>query len=331
MAQRTRWLATLVALVLAATVAGCGDAATGGDQSGELKTLTIAYQPGIGYAPLLIIKEQKTLEKALPGTKVVWKQLDSGAAIRDGMLAGDIQVGAGGLGPFLVGWDKGVDWKVLAAMEDMDLWLMAKDPKYKSLEDYKDGGKIAMPAPDSIQAVVLRKAAEDELGDPAALDKNIVSLGHPDGLQALLSGQLAGHLTSPPFEFQEEEKGARKIVSSYDAFGGPHTFNSIYLRQGFYEGQRKAVDTLYQQVSDAVKMLNDEPAKAAELLSKESGGDTSAKQFESFITNDSVEYTTTPKGFVKIAEFMKEIELIEKAPEDFKDVTFENLHDSPGS
>ena len=335
MPQRTgkaRWLATLAAVVLAALVAGgCGTAATGGDQGGKLKTLTIAYQPGIGYAPLLIIKEQRSLEKALPGTKVVWKQLDSGAAIRDGMLSGDIQIGAGGLGPFLVGWDKGIDWKVLAAMEDMDLWLMAKDKRYQSLKDFKGGGKIAMPAPDSIQAVVLRKAAEKQLGDANALDKNIVSLGHPDGLQALLSGQLAGHLTSPPFEFQEQAKGARKIASSYEAFGGPHTFNSIYLRQGFYDGQRKAVDALSKQVDEAVAMLKDRPAEAAKLLSKESGGDSSAKEFESYITNDSVNYTTTPKGFTEIGAFMKKIGLLEKAPKDFKELTFKNLHSTDGS
>ena len=329
---RARGLLALAALIAASLVAaGCGSSGGGGAQEGKLKTLTIAYQPGIGYAPLLIVKEQGKLEKALPGTKIAWKQLDSGSAIRDGMIAGDIQVGSGGLGPFLVGWDAGIDWKVISAMEDMDLWLMAKDPKYKSLEDFKGGGKIAMPAPDSIQAVVLAKLSEQQLGDPNALKKNIVALGHPDGLQALLSGQLAGHLTSPPFEFQEQDKGARKIATSYDAFGGPHTFNSIYVRQGFYDTQKEAVDKLNQEVAAAVKMLNDDPDQAAKLLSKESGGDSSAKEFKDYITHEGVEYTTTPHGFKTIADFMKEIGLIKKAPEDFKEVTFDNLHDSGGS
>jgi NitT/TauT family transport system substrate-binding protein len=337
MARRTRRVRGLTALataILALVAAGCGangGGAAGGAQEGPLKTLTIACQPGIGYAPLLIIKEQGTLEKALPGTKVVWKQLDSGAAIRDGMLSGDIQVGSGGLGPFMVGWAKGIDWKVVSAMEDMDLWLMAKNPKYQSLEDFKSGGKIAMPAPDSIQAVVLAKLSQERLGDPNALEKNIVALGHPDGLQALLSGQLAGHLTSPPFEFVEQARGARKIATSYQAFGGPHTFNSIFVRQGFHDSQKKAVDVLYQQVEDAVKMLQDQPAKAAQLLSKESGGATSAKDFQDYITHQGVAYTTTPHGFKKIADFMKAIGLIDKAPGSFQEVTFDNLHGSGGS
>jgi len=323
-----RIIATL-ALLSALAVAGCGSGAAAG--GGKADTITIAYQPGIGYAPLLIMKQQKWLEKDLPGRKIVYKRLDSGAAIRDGMLSGDINVGAGGLGPFLVGWDKGIDWKVLTPMEDMDLWLMAKSPKYKSLADYKSGGKIAMPAPDSIQAVVLRKAAQEQLGDAHALDKNIVSLGHPDGLQALLSGQLAGHLTSPPFEFDEQQKGAHPIVSSYKAFGGPHTFNSVFLRQGFYDDNKDVANAIFKDIQKGIQMLKDDPDQAAQLLSEESGGQNSKAQFKSYITHSGVSYTNTPHGFEKFAQFMKQIGLTQKLPGNVNDLTFDQLHAMSGA
>jgi NitT/TauT family transport system substrate-binding protein len=313
----------------ALAVAGCGSGAASG--GGKSDTITIAYQPGIGYAPLLIMKQQKALEKALPGKKIVYKRLDSGSAIRDGMLSGDINVGAGGLGPFIVGWDKGVDWKVLTSLDDMDLWLMAKNPKYKTLADFKDGGKIAMPAPDSIQAVVLRKGAQEELGDAKALDKNIVSLGHPDGLQALVSGQLAGHLTSPPFEFDEQDKGARIVLSSYKAFGGPHTFNSIFMRQGFYDDNKDVADAIFKSIEAGITMLREDPDQAAELLSQESGGQNSKAQFKGYITHEGVEYTNTPHGVVKFARFMKEIGLTDKAPENVDELTFEQLHGMSGA
>lgn len=322
-------LAALTAVAVLA-LAGCGGQGAGGG-GGEASTITIAYQPGIGYAPLLIMKQQGWLQRDLKGKKIVYKQLDSGAAIRDGMLSGDIQVGSGGLGPFLVGWAKGIDWKVIAAMEDMDLWLMAKKPQYKTLADFKDGGKIAMPAPDSIQAVVLSKGAQAELGDPNALDKNIVSLGHPDGLQALLSGQLAGHLTSPPFEFNEQDKGAHKVMTSYEAFGGPHTFNSIYMRQGFHNSNPKVADAIVKNVEQGVKMLRDDPKQAAQILAKESGGGNTAKEFQDYVTHEGVEYTTEPHGFGKIAAFMKQIKLIDKAPGNWKDLVFDNLKGTNGN
>ncbi|MHB8621714.1 MAG: ABC transporter substrate-binding protein, partial [Chloroflexota bacterium] len=165
-------------------------------------SVVIATQPGIGYAPLIVMQEKGWLEKALPKTKFSYKVLTSGAAIRDGMIAGQIQIGSGGAAPFLIGWDKGVKWRLMGAMENMPLWLNVMDPKIKNLKAFQGHPqmKIAMPAPDSIQAVVLMKASQTQLNDAKALVPNIVAMAHPLGVQALLSKQIAGHLTSPPFQ-----------------------------------------------------------------------------------------------------------------------------------
>ena len=71
---------------------------------------------------------------------------------------------------------------------------------------------------------------EGQLGDPHALDKNLVSLPAPDSVQALISGQIAAHFTAPPFQFQEQDKSARPIVKSFDQFGR-HNLISIWVLQ----------------------------------------------------------------------------------------------------
>lgn len=310
----------VVVFLLALLIGGCGGAAGGGSGDGSM---TIAYQPGIGYAQLLIMKQEGWLEEDLPETEISWQQLSSGSAIRDGMLAGDIQVGSGGVGPFLVGYDAGVDWKLLSALNEMDLWLMVADERYQSLEDFEDDS-IAMPAPDSIQAVVLRRGAQEQLGDATALDNNIVSLAHPDGLQALLSGQIAGHLTSPPFQFQEQDEGARPILKSFDLFG-PHTFNSVFVRQGYHDDNPEAVEALYSNIQEATELIESDPDRAAEILSEESGGGTSAEEFRRFMTEEGVAYTTQPNGFIEFAEFMQQSGLIEEVPGSQEDLVYDNL------
>ena len=203
----------IVVFLLTLLLGGCGEGSggAGGGSGGTGDNMTIAYQPGIGYAQLLILKQEGWLEEDLPETEVAWEQLTTGAAVREGMLAGDIQVGSGGTGPFLVGYSSDVDWKVLSALNEMDLWLMVVDEQIQDLGDFRDGS-IAVPAPDSMQAVVLRKGAQEQLGDASALEDNIVALSHPDGLQALLNGEVSGHLTAPPFQFQEQDDGARPIL-----------------------------------------------------------------------------------------------------------------------
>ena len=274
--------------------------------------VAIAYQPGLGYAALLIAKREKTLEDALPDVEVTWQELNSGSAIRDGIIGGSLQVGAGGIGPFLVGLDAGVDWKVISGLNNMSLYLNAMSPDVTSLEDLEGAGSIAMPAPDSIQSVILRKSAEEEFGDAKALDSQIVSMGHPDGVQALIGGQLAAHLTSPPFQAQEIEEGAHKLLESYDLFG-EHTFNSIFTESEFAECNPEVVDALVTAVADANAMLTDKPEDAAAILAEEFG--LPADEVEEQITSDDVSFVNTPVGFATFAEFMQSIGMIKEVPE----------------
>ena len=310
----------LTLLLLGGCGGGSGEA---GGSSGAGENMTIAYQPGLGYAQLLIIKQEGWLEEDLPETEIAWEQLSFGSAIRDGMLAGDIQVGSGGTGPFLVGYSAGVDWKVLSPLNEMDLWLMVVDEQIQDLGDFGDGS-IATPASDSMQAVILRKGAQEQLGDSAALDDNIVALTHPEGLPALVSGQISGHLTSPPFQFQEQDEGARPILKSFDLFG-PHTFINVFVLQDYHDDNPEAMEALYSNIQEATELIESDPNRAAEILSEESGGETSADEFRRFMTEEGVAYTTQPNGFIEFAEFMQQIGLIDEVPASQEELVFDNL------
>ena len=48
---------------------------------------------------------------------------------------------------------------------------------------------------------------EKVMGDPNALDDNLVALPHPDGAQAMLSKKdIVAHFTTPPYLFEELSK-----------------------------------------------------------------------------------------------------------------------------
>ncbi len=331
----------LSALPLGALITACGANATPAASGASATTapsgavapagkLTIAYQPGIGYAQIILAKQGKWLEELLPKMEISYKVLSSGAAIRDGMIAGDIQVGSGGSGPFLVGWDAGVGWKLLSALNDMDLWLMVKDPRIKGLKDLTPADKVATPTPDSIQAVTLRKAALKDLGNAKALDTNIVTMAHPDGLQALISGQIAGHLTSPPFQFQEQDAGARRILGSYDLFG-PNSFVGMYVIEKYYNANPAVMDALYQSIRRGTDLIKTDPDKAAQVLGADAGGSATADQYKKWMAAPGITYTTIPHAYVPVAQFMKDINLIKKAPTTWQDLVFDNLKKEQGS
>jgi NitT/TauT family transport system substrate-binding protein len=329
MALRSNRLRVVAAAVLALGI-GAASSAQGASEATRPDKITIAYQFGVGYAPLLIIKQQRLLEKAYPGLQVEWKQLASGTPITDGIIKGDIQIGAMGTGPFLVGWARGINWKVIAPLDEADLWLMARDSSIRTIADLR-GKRIATPTATSIQAVALRKMAQVKLGNPRALDSSLISMDHPDGMQALLSGQIDAHFTSPPYQWQELGRGAHVVGKSYGYFGA-HSFLVTVLTQKFYDEYRAFSQRFYRLVKQSIDLINKKPKTAAAILAREDQTEATTAQFTRWITRKkSLTFTTRPRGLMRTAGFMNKIGLLSKVPNNWRELVFPPVYPTRGS
>jgi NitT/TauT family transport system substrate-binding protein len=319
---------TVVAAVTSA--AGAGGTASGAPAGPAPQKITIAYQFGIGYAPLLIIKQQRLLEKAYPGLQVEWRQLASGTPITDGIIRGDIQIGAMGTGPMLVGWARGIDWKVIAPLDEADLWLMVRDRSIRTIEDLR-GKRIATPTATSIQAVVLRKMAQVKLGNARALDSSLLNMDHPDGMQALLSGQIDAHFTSPPYQWLELGRGARALGKSYGYFGA-HSFLVTVMTRAYYNQYTAFAQRFYRLVKQQIDLINKKPRVAAAILAREDATETTTEQFRRWITRKkSLTFTTRPRGLMRTAGFMEKIGLLNKVPRNWRELVFPPVYPTKGS
>jgi NitT/TauT family transport system substrate-binding protein len=325
----------LVAAVLgvALVAAACGSstsssnaAATKG--SGLSGNLVIAVQPDLGYSPLYIVDQEGWLKQAMPHVSVTWETLNSGSAMETGMLSGSIDVGAGGVAPFLLGWAKGVGWKLVTSLGESDLWLVVK-PQITSFKSITPSDRIAVVAPTSIQAIILKAAAQKYLGNPNALDQNLTILSHPVAYQAFRSGTIQGALDAPPFQQEEVAAGGHVLLKSYSLFG-PSTFNSAFALPSYYDSHKQIIDVLFAQVKRAVAMLNDDPSEAAKVISAYEHGTLSVAAAKADITSSSEHWTITPHGYLAYAKFMKSIGLISKAPTSMSQIEFPTLAATPG-
>ena len=318
--SKRSWPLALLLILQVLFVSACGTSAGAGSSSSDPASFTIVYQPGIGAAPFVILKTQQTLDKQFPHTKFQWVIVNSGAAVREAVISNQGQLGTLGLPPFLVGWDKGMDWKVLLATSRTDSWLVSKNPRLKSLKDFGPNDKIGVVAPDSQQAIQLRKAAQDQLGNAHALDRNLVAIGSADGEQALLSGQLAAQFSGSPFQEREVAAGGHIILHSGDTFG-PVGAGLIVLSQGFYNQYPTFSKKIYQDLIDVTSYIEKHHTQTAQYLSQDkSGGGGKAAQFKTLLDNPNLIFEKTPTGLVAYANFMKSIGLISKAPQSVKDL-----------
>jgi len=324
--------AALGIALLAACGSGGSGSSSGAASSGTSaahSSLVIATQPDLGYAPLYIVEQEGWLKKALPGVTVKWESLNSGSAMETGMVSGNIDVGAGGVAPFVLGWSKGVGWKLLSSLDEADLWLVTK-PSITSLTSITPADRIAVVAPTSIQAIILKKAAQTYLGNPNKLDPNLAIMPHPVAYQSFRSGSIAGALDAPPFQQEEVAAGGHVLLRSYQLFG-PSTFNSVFVLPSFYNSHRKEMQILSQQIKRAVDLLNSNPAQAAQIISAYEHGTLSPAEAKADITSSSIHYTVTPHGYLAYAKFMKSIGLISKAPTSIRQIEFPTLYGTAGS
>ena len=129
----------------------------------EMTEIHVAQQYGISYLPLMIMEDQKLIEKKAKAAgldvKVGWAKFAGGNVMNDALLSDSLQFASGGVGPLITLWAKthgNLDVKAVSAINSMPLYLNTRNPSVKTIKDFTDKDKIALPAVKvSIQACLL--------------------------------------------------------------------------------------------------------------------------------------------------------------------------------
>jgi NitT/TauT family transport system substrate-binding protein len=310
----------------------------------QTKTVRLAKQYGISYLPLTIMEAKHLLEahgKRLGiDIKSEWVVFTSGAPMNEAIISGNLDFASGGVGPLLTIWGRtraNLGVKGVAALNSMPLYLNTINPNVKTIKDFTEKDRIALPAVKvSIQAITLQMAAEKAFGpgQHGKLDALTASLGHPDGMAAMMSGksEITGHFTSAPFMYQElEDSRVRKVLDSYEVVGGPHTFNVVWATSKFYNENPKVVEAFVAALDDAMKQVAANPAEAAAVWVKAENSKLSPAYIEKLIRLPENEWTMVPKKVMVYAEFMSRIGMLSPKPESWRDVFFPAVQNLPGS
>jgi len=223
MRARGRWLAGLLAMTLTGAAAG------------ESNEMNIAQQYGVSFLPLMVMERAKLIEKhamaeGLGEIKVGWIKVAGPSVMNDGVISGALQFISVGAPSLITLWDKtNGQVKGVSAMTTYPLYLVVRNPNVKSVRDFSDKDKIAVPSIKvSTQAIMLQMVAAKEYGEAnwAHYDPWTVALSHPDAVLALTnnSSGVDAHFSSSPFYEQEIKlPGVRLLTTNYEILGGPAT------------------------------------------------------------------------------------------------------------
>jgi NitT/TauT family transport system substrate-binding protein len=273
-------------------------------KSTEGKTLIIAEQYGLAYAPLQVMQAKNFIEEIDPELTIEWAKAGNTTAIREMMLAGKVDVGFMGIPPFLIARDKGMDWGIFTGLSQAPVGLVSSNSEIQSLEDIQGADRIALPQPGSIQHILLAIAAEREFGDAARFDQQLVTMKHPDGMSAMLAGQeLQLHFTSPPFIFMElEEPSTHLVLSGQEAMGGPFTFIIGAAPKRVRDEKTESLAVLKEALQKAMVFMQEEPEETASILAE--SYQLEPQVLKAYLENPELNYTDEIEGLETFIDFM---------------------------
>lgn len=308
----------------------------------EVAEVRFARMTGLAYLQVYLFQDLKLVEKQAKAAgfelTARYTALGQPTAVNDALLSGSVDFGAAGITPFITLWDKtrgNAGIKALAALNSQPAFLNTINPKIKSLKDFTDQDRIALPAVKvAYQATILQMAAEQEFGAFDKLDAITVGLSHADATNALLSGksEIDAHFTSPPYQYQQlDDPKVHRVLSSYDVTGGPATFSGLWATTKFHDENPNVIKAVLAAVEEANAIIRDDPAKAAEIFVRLENSKQTAQEVERLLRDPDIRYTVAPQNITKYTDFMARVGTIRKAPGGWKDLFFADIHQLPGS
>jgi NitT/TauT family transport system substrate-binding protein len=311
----------------------------------EVSEVVLGQQFGAVYLPAMVMENEKLVEKHLAmvgmsGVKVTWAKLGGPAALNDAMLSGSLHFACQGVPSLAVIWDRTrgtIGVKALGSVANNNIWLNTKNPHVKSLKDFTEKDRIAIPSLKvSTQAIMLHIAAEQlwGKGNHTKLDHIIVALPHPDALAAATNPnhEITTHFATSPFHEGEMKAGLKTVTTAYEIMGGTMTGLTFTSNEVFRKDNPKVFEAVSKAFDESFGWINSDKRRAAKLyieMTKEKRL-TEDDLFALFNTKD-MEYTKTPNNVAKMVDFLHSIGTVKTNAVSWKDLFFPEVHSLPGS
>lgn len=307
--------------------------------------IRVAQQFGIAYLLLDVVQDQKLIEKHGKAQgldiKVEWAQISGATAMNEALLAGSLDVVSAGVPPMLTLWDRTKgrqNVKAVAALGSFPNYLLTTNPNIRSLKDFSDKDRIAVPAAGTgfqsrtLQIETARLFGKDQF---KRFDTISVSLPHPDATAALIAGgsEINSHFSSAPFYYQAlaGNRNVRKVLSSYDILGGPATFNVLYATQKFHDENPKTYKAFYAALVEAEKFIKNDKARAAETFIRVQKSRLSPELVRKIIEDPENDFTIQPQRAQVYADEFYKLGILKNRAASWKDYFFEEAHGLQGS
>ena len=313
----------------------------------EVASIVVVSQHGLPYLPLMVMDTLKLIEKhadrlGIGSLKPDYKTLGGTQSLIDALLSGQMNFGVTGVPGLATLWDKTAgtqnEVRALSAVQSMPFMLVTNREAVKTIKDFGEQDKIALPAVKvSSQAICLQMAAAKEWGHEqyARLDAFTITRSHPEATVSVISKatEINSHYSVAPFYYYElATAGVHNVLKSYDTLGGPGTNGVMLMTKKFRDANPKVTQAVYAALSEAEEFINKKPGEAAQIYIKTTNEKRSSEaEMVKFISDSDNIWTTMPQQTMTFAGFMHKVGTMKRLPDSWKDMYMPECHELPGT
>ena len=271
--------------------------------------LNITYVTAPLNVPSIIEKNKEIFKKHLPGVKINYKEITSGADQTAALASGDVDVlyALGGSSAILAKAN-GQDIKVLNmySRAPKAFSLFSKDDSIKNPKDLK-GKKIGGPVGTNLHQELLAYLEKENLTEK---DVEFSNMQIPDAASALDSGNLDVALLGGPAAYKAKEAGLYEITNGEDLIDAIICVASSEKFAKEHKDVIKALDDAQAEISEFMEKNKDQ---TKEIVKKELDLDDKAYDYMFPMYDFSTKITDKDKeGFERTKKFMLDNKMIEK-------------------
>jgi NitT/TauT family transport system substrate-binding protein len=309
--------------------------------------IRISRTTTMAYLPLMVIEHEKLLEKhaaqaGIADLKVSYHTFTGPSAQFDALFSGNVDVVAVGSTALITLWarTKGTQNEVkgISALASMPITLSTRNPQVKSIRDFSDKDRIAVPSVQvSFQAMLLQMAAAKEWGTEnyKKLDPLTVGLGQMDAVAAMAqpTHEVNADFATPPFLYIERGMpGIRPIITMKEILGENGTIGTAATTTRFRTTKPELYKILHAALAEAMGIIAADKERAVDGYLGATGDRKTSRDMLLKIANDpDVEFTMTPRAMKSYADFMFKTGSIKRQPESWKELFFSETAQLNGS
>ena len=233
-----------------------------------LAQLRIGYQKSA--ANLVIVKQSGWLEKRYPTAKIAWIEFPAGPQLLEALAVGSLEFGLTGDAPPVFAQAAGKDLVYVGAepsKPDSSAILVQKDSPLGTLSDLR-GKKVALQKGSSAHYLLVRAV---EKGGLKWSDIQPIYLTPADARAAFERKSVDAWAIWDPFYAATELAIQPRVLSNGRGLSGN---NSFYLAsRGFAEQHAAVVAVLFEELTRADRLVQQDRAAAIKLIAEFSGLD----------------------------------------------------------